>query len=164
MDGNATRKAEGKVVAPIDSRVEPRVREALAAVAKKDSERLQRAIAAFSDDEAVIKGIRLAAAVALFALHDAHDGRRPTNEELAEIAEDMEEDEDWTDVTSDEIVKYLTAAYDKDQVDQVLPMERVIILAFVIAANFVASYRGDDEEWWDYLDRAEAVIEATPEP
>jgi hypothetical protein len=164
MDGEARRKTEEKIVAPIDDQVEPRVREALTAVAKKDPERLQQAIGAFSDDEAIIKGIRLAAAVALFALHDAHDGRKPTDAELAEIAEDMEEDEDWTDVTSDEIKKFLTAAYDKVQLDQVLPMERVIVLAFVIAANLVASYRGDDEQWWDYLDRAEAVIEATPEP
>jgi len=148
---------------PIDDRVEPVVREALAAAAKKNPERFQQAIAAFPDDESIIKGIRLAAAVALFALHDAHDGRKPTNAELTEIAADMAEDEDWTDITSDEVVKYATAAYDKVQFDQVLPMERVIILAFVVAANLLASYRGDDEEWWDYLDRAEAVIEATPE-
>jgi hypothetical protein len=163
MAGKATGEAEERVVVAIDDRVEPLVRETLGAVAKKDPERFQRAITAFSDEESIIMGIRLAAAVALFALHDAHDGRQPTRAELAEIAEDIEEDEDWTDVTADEVVRYFTAAYDKVELARVLPMERVIILSFVVAANLVASYRGDDEEWWEYLDRAEAVIEATPE-
>ena len=147
----------------IDNQVEPLVREALAAVVGQDSERLQRAIAAFPDGESVIRGVRLATAVALFALHDRHGSRRPTDEQLAEIASDAVEDEDWTDVAADEIVRYLAAAYDKVSVDQVLPMERVVILAFVIAANLLSSYHKAEEEWWDYLDRAEAMIEATPE-
>jgi hypothetical protein len=65
----------------------------------------------------------------------ATNPRRPTDEQLAEIAADAVEDEDWTDVAADEIVRYLAAAYDKVSVDQVLPMERVVILAFVIAAK-----------------------------
>lgn len=147
----------------IDSHVEPLVREALAAVIGQDAERLHRAITAFPDGESVIKGVRLATAVALFALHDRHGPERPTDEKLTEIATGAAEDEDWTDITPDEIVNYLAAAYDKVGVDRVLPMERVVILAFVIAANLVSSYHPAGEEWWDYLDRAESVIEAAPE-
>lgn len=45
---------------------------------------------------------------------------------------------------------------------EVLPMERVLLTAYVTAGYLVSFYRRDDEEWWDYLDRAEAVIQATP--
>lgn len=145
----------------IDESIEPLVREALAAVVGKDAERLQRAITAFPDSESMTKGIRLAAAVALYALLDLHDGQQPSDGELAEIACDITKAESWTDVSSDEIIKYLTAAYRKARVDQILPADRVIILTFVIAANLVASYHDDNEEWWDYLDRAEAALEAS---
>jgi hypothetical protein len=151
-------------VTKIGDGVERLVREALAAVVGKDSERLQRAIAAFPDNESMTKGIRLATAVALYTLQDLHEGQQPTDDELAEVAGDIAKAETWTDVSSEEIVKYLTAAYHKTRVNQVLPMERVIIVAWVVAANLVSSYHGDHEEWWDYLDRAESVIEATPEP
>jgi hypothetical protein len=164
MAREETERSGGKQVTAIDDHVEALVREALAAVVGQDSERLQQAITAFPDGESVISGVRLAAGVALFALHDRHGSRRPSDEALGEIAAAAVEDEDWADITSDEIVKYLAAAYDKVSIDQVLPMERAIILAFVVAASLLSSYHRADEEWWDYLDRAESVIEATPEP
>ncbi|GIF09160.1 hypothetical protein [Actinoplanes siamensis] len=144
----------------IDSRTEELVRESLAAVVGQEPDRLQRAIAAFPDNEAMTIGIRLAAGAALFALSERYNGRRPTSEETAEVAHNVVEDEGWTDVSEHEVVLYLTAAYDKARVDQVLPMDRVIIVAFVVAANLLSSHRKDDEEWWDHLDRAEAAIEA----
>lgn len=147
----------------IDFRVEPLVREALGAVIGQDAERLQRAIAAFRHDDAMIHGVRLAAATSLYVLDDLHDGKRPTEGDLVEIADDVATAEGWTDVTAAEVRGYLQAAYAGSRVDEVLPMDRVIILALVTAANLVSSYHRDDEDWWDLLDRAEAAIEATPE-
>jgi len=144
----------------IDLRVEPLVREALAAVIGQDHERLQRALFAFQGDDAMTHGVRLATAAALFVLHDLHEGDRPTGDELAEIAGDIASAEEWIDVTAAEIAEYLQATCAGGSPDRVLPMERVILLAFVTAANLLASYRSDDEHWWDFLDRAEAAIEA----
>ena len=108
---------------------------------------------------ALIKGIRLCAAVALFVVDDVHCGKRPTTAELAEVAADQ----DWTDVIADEIVVMLTAAYDGTRIDDALPIERVIALSFVATASLLVSYQEGDG-WWNYLDRAEAVIEASLSP
>jgi antirestriction protein ArdC len=145
----------------IDNQTEPLVREALAAVVGKDPDRLQRAILAFPDSDTMAKGIRLATAVSLYILHDQY-GHTPTEAEIRAAATGVADLESWTDVTADEVVAALTAAINRVRADQVLPVERVVILAFVIAANLVSSCHKDDEEWWDYLDRAEAVIQATP--
>lgn len=148
----------------IDEQVEALVRETLAGIAAKDPERLQRAVSAFPSDESVTTGIRLAVAVSLVVLHDVQEGAPPTSEELAEFADDIAKAEaDWTDITSEEILKLLTAAYNKVELSEVLPLERVIVLVYVIAANLLGSYRDDNEPWWDYLDRIEAVIEAAPD-
>jgi hypothetical protein len=145
----------------IDARVEPLVREALAAVAGKDPERFQQAILAFPDDDAMTKGVQLAVALALYILHDQY-GRTPTEEEIHAVANGVAELESWTDVSSDEVVTALTAAINRVRADQVLPLERALILAYVITGNLLASCHREGEKWWDYLDRAEAVIEATP--
>lgn len=145
----------------LDDRVEPLVRNALSAAAAQDPDRLADAMLAFSDAVALIKGIRLAAAVAVLVVTDLHHGKRPTAAELAEVAADIAAAEDWTDITADEIVILLTAAYDGKRVDDLLPMDRVIAMSFVVTASLLASYRDDGEQWWDYLDRAEAIIEAS---
>ncbi|MEU4562963.1 hypothetical protein AB0F72_31670 [Actinoplanes sp. NPDC023936] len=151
------------MVGKIDFSVEPLVREALGAVVGKDLARLQQALGAFTSDEAAIHGLNLATAVSLYVLYDLNEGVRSTNEELAEIAGEVATAEKWVGPAEDEVNKYLQAAHSGTRVDQILPMERVIILAYVIAANLLASYCDEGEHWWDFLDRAEAAIEATPE-
>lgn len=148
----------------IDSRVEPLVREALAAVVGKDPDRLQRAIVAFPDDDAMTKGVHLACALVLYGLDDLFEGRKPTDEQIRDLASDVVKSEAWTDISADEVVGFFTAIYSRVRVDSVLPLDRVVVLAYVIAANFVSSYHEDNEVWWDYLDRVEAMIEAMPTP
>jgi len=99
--------------------------------------------------------------VALFVVDDLHCGKRPTTAELTEVAADIAAAEDWTDVATDEIVTMLTAAYGGTRIDDALPVERVIALSFVVTANLLVSYQAEGDEWWNYLDRAEAVIEAS---
>lgn len=143
----------------IDRQVEPLVREALTAVVKRDPERLARALATFPAGEATVSGARLAMAVALYVLRD-QSGQTPTEKEIRVVAGDIAKAEDWTDVTPDEITTALNSALGGVRADSVLPMERILLLAYVIAGYLVSSYRRDDDEWWDYLDRAEAAIEA----
>jgi hypothetical protein len=143
----------------IDGQIEPLVREALTAVVKEDSERLARALAAFPDDDAALNGARTAMALAAHVLHD-QAGRPPTEEETRTVAQDIASAEAWTDVTAEEVVTFLLAALRGTRVDDDVPLERVLILAYVIAGYLISSYRQDDEDWWEYLDRAEAAIES----
>ncbi len=148
----------------IDDRVEPLVREAIAAVVGQDPDRFQRAIHAFPDDDTMTKGVQLACGLTLFVLDDLYEGRRPTGEEVQSLAADVATGEEWTDITRDEVSTFFDAAYDRVRIDTVLPLERVVILSYVVAASLLSSYHEDDEEWWEYLDRAEAAIEAMPAP
>jgi hypothetical protein len=145
----------------IDDQVESLAREALTAVVKSDAERLQRAFAAFPDDESMTRGAQLVTAVSLYVLSEVY-GRTPTEPELRAVADKVVEMESWTDVTSDEVVSFLTAAYNGTRADQVLPLPRVGPLAYVIAGNLLSSCCKEGEFWFNYLDRAEAVLEATP--
>ena len=144
----------------IDEQVEPLVREALTAVVKSDPDRLRQAFTAFPDDDTMVSGARLATAVALYVLNDVY-GRRPTPAELRSVADKLVEMEDWTDVTSDEVTTFLTAAYDGTRADQVLPVDRIAPLAYVIAGNLLSSCCKEGEFWFNYLDRAESGLEAS---
>ena len=69
--------------------------------------------------------------------------------------------EDWTDVTSDEVTTFLTAAYDGTRADQILPTNRIAPLAYLIAGNLLSSCCREGEFWFNYLDRAESALEAS---
>ena len=144
----------------IDDQVEPLVREALTAVVKSDPERLRAAFTAFPDDEATTSGARLATAVSLYVLNDVY-GQRPTRAELKSVADKLVEMEDWTDATSEEVVTFLSAAYDGIRADKVLSVNRVAPLAYLIAGNLLSSCCKDGEYWFNYLDRAESALEAS---
>jgi hypothetical protein len=142
----------------IDRQVEPLLRESLTAVVKRNPERLAQALAAFPDDETAVTGARIAMAVALYVLQD-QSGHPPTEDEIRTVARGIVASEDWTDVTEAEVTAALSSAVTGTRADSVMPLERVLILAYVIAGYLVSFYRRDDENWWDYLDRAEAAIE-----
>jgi hypothetical protein len=144
----------------IDAQIEPLVREALTAVVKSDPDRLRRAFEAFPDSDAMTSGARLATAVTLFVLHDIY-GRRPTLAEVRSVADKLVEMEDWTDVSSEEVTAFLTAAYDGSRADQVLPADRIAPLAYVTAGNLLSSCCKEGEFWFNYLDRAESGLEAS---
>jgi hypothetical protein len=126
----------------IDAQIEPLVREALTAVVKSDPDRLRRAFEAFPDS------------------HDIY-GRRPTLAEVRSVADKLVEMEDWTDVSSEEVTAFLTAAYDGSRADQVLPADRIAPLAYVTAGNLLSSCCKEGEFWFNYLDRAESGLEAS---
>ncbi len=145
----------------IDNEVETLVRETLTGVVKSDSDRFQRALAAFPDDKSTAKAVQLATAVALFVLNDVY-GRTPTEAEMRAVADKLVDMENWAGVTSDEVTTFLIAAHHHTRADQVLPLERVIVLSFVLAGNLLSSCCKEGEFWFNYLDRVEATLEAAP--
>lgn len=145
----------------IDDQVEQVLREALTAAVKEDPARLQRAFAAFSDDD-LLQGTRIAAAISLQVLSESY-GHSPNAAEIQSVAAKTATMESWTDVSANEVAAFLTAAHAGRKATEVLPANRIAPIAFVLAANLLASCCREGEYWFDYLDRVEAVLEARPE-
>jgi hypothetical protein len=143
----------------IDDRVEGLVRTTLHAVVIRDITRLQQAIGAFSDNDTTLAGYRLAATVMLVVLHDQH-GRPPTADEIARTASGIAERNGWAEITADDVVALVSAISQGQPVNQVLPIERAVLYVYVLAGDLLATLHRSDEQWWDYLDRVEAAVEA----
>ncbi|MEG3634021.1 hypothetical protein [Micromonospora palythoicola] len=143
----------------ISKRVEPLVRSALDAAVKRDFNRLDAALKVFPDDQAVKDAVALALSVTLYVLRDTHNGK-PSEQETEAVAVEIARAEPWAQATQAEVSTFLRKLVNGEPFADELPSESVIILAFVSAANLLASCHRQDEEWWDYLDRAEAAIES----
>jgi len=144
----------------IDDGIESLARDVLNAVVKKDPDRMAGALRAFPDENAMTEGYRLALAVALFVVQDQYHSV-PDSVAIRALAEKAAELEDWTDITADEFATLLEGAYSRTRLDQLLPLDRVVLISYVLAGDLLAGFCKPGEWWYDYLDRAEAVIEAT---
>lgn len=144
----------------ISDRVEPLVREALAAAVKRDWERFLRALEAFPDERTAADAVTLAAAISAYVLQDQY-GRRPTGEELGRIAAKMDELEQWSGLTEPEFRTGLRIVLG-DQIGETdrLEPQAGVALPFVMAAYLLASSAQPPEWWFDYLDRVEAALES----
>jgi hypothetical protein len=147
----------------IDGQVEPLVRSALDAVVKRDDNRLDAALQAFPDTEAMSAGIELAIAICSFVLFDTYDGR-PSTEDIREAAAAVAEMEKWTTITPTEVSAFLTTMLDGKPMETALDPETAVMLTFIVTASLLSSgQKLRDGEWWfNYLDRVEAAIEAAP--
>ncbi|GIE80577.1 hypothetical protein Aph02nite_65270 [Actinoplanes philippinensis] len=145
----------------IDSKAERLVREALDAVVKRDVARFADALVALSGPEVATAGYRLAASVVFAVLQEQYRGQPPA-EEIRAVAEEVADAENWTDLTADEIETFLATYYAGATVDTVMPIERAVLVAYVLAANLLASYHNDGEWWFNYLDRVELALETAP--
>lgn len=146
----------------IDDKIEPLVREALDASVKEDTERLDAALKAFPSEDARRKGLELTVAIAFGVLVDSHDGK-PSPEQLRHVAQTVAQMEHWAGVTQDEAHAYLSALVKSESL-AALDSETTVLLTFVITASLLSSSRKlkQDEWWFNYLDRIEAQLEATP--
>jgi hypothetical protein len=144
----------------IDDRVEPLVRDTLYAAVRQDFDQLETALQAFPDDQSSRKGAELALAIGAVTLLDVY-GRKPTPTEIRAVGDKLCQMETWAEPTPDEVNTFLTKLVDGESLEGALPAESVVILAFVVAANLLSSCHKEGEEWWDYLDRIEAGLEAT---
>lgn len=148
----------------IDERVEPLVRAALDAAVHRDQARFETALGAFEDDSAARKGIELVLAVIATVLVDLYDGT-PSASQLDELAADISRQEAWLEPTPSEVRSLLVSVAGGRPLAEVLPPEQTVILAYLTAANLLASGSEPDQgEWWfNYLDKVEAALEAAPD-
>ncbi|MFK3981839.1 hypothetical protein ACI2K4_15870 [Micromonospora sp. NPDC050397] len=143
----------------VEKRIEPLVRNAIHAAVVRDFALLEDRLQKFPDDKAVRAAVELTLALVYFLMVDIHAGR-PSETEVAGVATEIARTEVWARSSRDEVTEFLVRLMNREQLAPAVPGENVIILAFVVAANLLSSCRRDDEEWWDYLDRVEAAIEA----
>ncbi|WBB80069.1 hypothetical protein O7606_01330 [Micromonospora sp. WMMD882] len=143
----------------IDDRAESLMRTATYAAVRQDPAQLDEALKSFPPDEVARQAVELALAVILFVLTDIHHGR-PDDDEIREVVDEIVEDESWARPTTAEVWDFLSRLVRGEPFADAVPPENVVVLAFVCVANLLAANREDDEKWWDYLDRAEAAIEA----
>lgn len=141
----------------IDNRIEPIVREILAAVVKRDGETFIRAMEQVPDERTAIEAGQLAVAIATYVILDLHDGR-PTDEEVRQIAEVAAEAEAWAGLTPETFVEAITALLDQRQVR--LEPHVMAVVPFILAGYALAAGAEDDEWWFKYLDRVEAALES----
>lgn len=143
----------------IDSQVEVALRQILYAAIKRDQEAISKAVDDLPSIETKVRAGQLSIAVALYALHEIHSGK-PTTDQLSQVADEVAENESWANVTADEARKLLVAALDGHRLDDVLPQDSALFLTFIVTGSLLAGWHRKNEEWWDFLDRAEAAIEA----
>lgn len=145
----------------IDERVEPRVREALAAVVKRDPTRFEAAMAEFDRTNSVQQGVQLATAVVLAVVMDAFGGK-PTGDQVVQLAVALAGLEQWMQPTAEEISAYLNAVLKGQPATDALTGDQVVVLSFLTAGSLLASRSeaADGKRWFNYLDRIEAAIEA----
>ena len=144
----------------IDEQVEPRVREALAGVVKRDPARFEAALKTLQDTGSLQHGIELATAITTVVLAQVFGGM-PSPEQRRELAAAISELESWAEPTPEEIETFLAALAEHRPLDGVLAPEQVTVLAFLLAGSLLASRaKEEDGAWWfNVLDQVEAIIE-----
>src|SRR5262245_51887398 len=120
----------------IDNRVEPIVREILAAVVKRDGEAFIRSMDQLPDERTAILAGQLAVAIATFVILDLHDGR-PADEEVRQIADVAAEAEAWASLTPETFVEAITAMLDQRQPR--LDPHVTAVVPFIIAGYALAA-------------------------
>ncbi|MDT0531784.1 hypothetical protein RM555_22595 [Micromonospora sp. DSM 115977] len=144
----------------IDDGVEQRLRAVLHHVVKQQSEEFDIALRAFPDDRSRRDALELLVAITYYALIDAY-GRRPSPEEVHEVAASVAESERWVPLSHSEVERYLNQVLGGQPLTDVLEPEAAVLLAFVVTGSLLSSRPQGEGEWWfNYLDKVEAAIEA----
>jgi hypothetical protein len=146
----------------VNMRVEPLVREALAAAVGKDPGRSAAAVQAMMDagDQAVQDSVNLAAAVDAYALLDLHNSQRPEDDQLHALATSFSEMESWAEFDQLTAYTFLKALADQRSLEGTLSAEVVTRIVFVMGAWLLASFGAEDRDWYTYLDEILDALES----
>lgn len=145
----------------IDSRIERLVRDALHGAVKQDIDILDTALKAFPDQAARAEAARILVAVCAHVVVDLYRGERPTDDQLKALAARVGTSEAWSSLTEEEILSFLRFVMG-DTAQQLDPDATVMMIFVVTGSLLSAAPRPEGQFWFNYLDRVEAAIEATP--
>lgn len=148
----------------IPENIEERVREAYRGVVARDGDRVSNALRGLNKDQSR-KAVALAYFVCGYIVKDIFI-EEPTYEDLCEMAEDIVKDEsNWINLGDKETVAvFLRAAAAGDTSFTGLKPEDFVGFTFVCGGHLLATYRGEGQQWWEYLDEIWAAVESLPEP
>ena len=148
----------------IDEQVEPVVREAFAGAVVGDPGRFDRAFDAVAARGAAFAqhGALLAATVDAAALFILHGEQMPGDEQLRYLALQFEEAQAWAGIPPGVALTFLTALASGTPVVDVLPLERVAEMAFVMGGWLLSAFLPEGGEWTDFLDHILDSLEAMP--
>jgi hypothetical protein len=145
----------------INEHVEPLVREALDAAVKREGDRLDAALDAFSDESQRRTGLELVHAIARYVLLDLYQGQHPSHEQVQALADKIAEMESWSTLPADEIRSFLLLLL--GDTERTVDPDAAVLLSFVVAAALLSSRRRPEGQWWfNYLDQVEAALETQP--
>lgn len=145
----------------IDDQLEPLVREVLDAAVKRDGDRLDAALDAFTDQSQQRMGLELLVAIARYVLLDLYQGQRPGDEQVHELADQIAEMESWSTLPADEIRSFLLLLL--GDTSETVDPDAAVLLPFVVTATLLSSRRRPEgQHWFNYLDQVEAALEAAP--
>jgi hypothetical protein len=149
----------------IDTQIEPIVRSIFGAVVKRDEDKLDASLKAFPDSAARLEGLKLAIAICGFVVFDAYDGK-PTTKEISLLAAEIASLEGWSALTTSEVDKFLDAVLNGKPLGDAFDPTTATMLTYIVTGCLLSSsVKLQEGEWWfNYLDRVEAAIEATPAP
>jgi hypothetical protein len=143
--------------------VEPLVRRVLGTVVKRNEGEFDAALLALPDDETRAKSLELAVTICAFVLLDTYEGR-PSPAEIRLAAGTVAEMEQWAMLIAEEVSTFLNAVLDRRPLAGTLDPQTAVMLTFIVTGSLLAASPkiGEGEWWFNYLDRVEAAIEATP--
>lgn len=148
----------------VDKQVEPSVREALGAAVAGEADRFDRAIERIGGrgDDFARDAVNLGLAIDATALYSVHQGQRPDDEQLADLARSFNQAEGWAEIAPDAPLKFLTALADQTPITDVVPLEDVALLTFGVGGWLLSAFLPEDVEWTDFLDRILDRLESAP--
>lgn len=151
----------------IDPTTEEPTRELLGHAIRGEYDEFQRGLMGFANDEGLQQALLLAIAIAAYVAVDDNDGKRPTEDDLRELAESLAEIETRITITAEEAHAYLGKVVFGDQsLTDVFSEQDAARLPFIITGLLVAANTNTEagQKWPEYLDAVEAALEATPDP
>lgn len=148
----------------IDERVEPAVREAFGAAVAGEADPFDQAIERIGarGDDFVRDAVNLGLAICAAALYSLHQGRRPDDEQLADLARSFNEAEDWAEIIPDASVKFLGRVGGPDTDHGGRPARRHGASDIRRGRLAAVGVLPGDAEWTNFLSRILNRLESAP--
>jgi hypothetical protein len=150
----------------IDKDVEHATRRAFAGAVADEPAKFEAAMLALADrDEDFARdALVLGLAVDTVAWLSVHDGRRPDDEHLADLARAFNRQESWAEIDPGQILPFLTSLADHAPVQDGLPLGDLAILTFAVGGWLLSEFLPEGAAWTDFLDGILATLESAPAP
>ena len=150
----------------VDDAVEDKVREAFAAAVGGERDRFDSAVEAIAraGDEFGSRALNLSLAVDSAALYSVHGGQWPDSEQIALLAGEFGEAEDWSGVEAQTVERLLTSLARVRSPLEDLTVGELIFAVFAVGGWLLSAFPlPEGTHWNDFLDQILEGLEVAPE-